>query len=236
MDPISTLLSCDIIQIEEGQVQIPGIDIVLLEIPESQLHNYIEIFKVYKGIRHKSLIQVYGIAKTPENNYFLILEPYDNDHFKKISLEESTSSKKKMRWIRQISDLFLYCSSKNVRFPTITMELLSITESGFKVIPSFNADFSMKYLSAEEIKGNYSATSEMFRVGTLMYKLFFNQDYIADQSGLLERKILPIIDNEFEKSNPLIVEVIRELLCYNWEYRMTCEELKKNLNFYFNIS
>ena len=107
-----------------------------------------------------------------------------------------------------------------------------------KVVPVFEKDMPSHLLSAEELFGCCCKNSAMYRVGLLMHTLLIgpleaNCGPICNFSDafneFLQRKCFPLIGSEFEKKNPRLTEIIRQLLLNDWKSRMSCEELNQSL-------
>lgn len=241
-NPIDRLSPLDFITAKSSKSVMPGMETVSLLIPPQETLRYIMLFEKYRCIRHKSFINVHGIL-SKDGNHYIVIDKHDNQAFKNAFMDPNTSINKKLKWIKRIIKLVSYCKFKKIYDLYITMDNISLQADTVKVIPWFEVSKPLENLSPEELIGFTSPTSEEYRIGLLIKKIFDNTRSIppynpsrtfASMWAELQTRFFPLIDEEIKNSKINVSEIIRELLNYNWKYRLLCEELKDRYKSLYN--
>ncbi|OMJ78771.1 hypothetical protein SteCoe_21345 [Stentor coeruleus] len=230
-----TICFADIIHLN-NQNQLPGVDILGANIPCEKNYYYAELFKKYKILRHCGFVKVLGIFILQETNQnFIIFENQGNGLLKDEITKGQVKEKRKIKWMLQIAEAVRFSMLKGFYDLQISLDNIYIDDFNNAKISPCLIQKKNRLLSPEELLGFVSQKSEMYRLGLLLYNVFYApEDYDSSLEThsevellleLANRKEYYSLNEEFERKNSKIAQIIHELLHFDWKFRLSIDEL-----------
>lgn len=237
--PEAFLSEADLIHLN-NQNELPGLSLLSAQIPSDKIYYFIELFKNFKTLRHCGFVKVLGLFHNLSSNEIYII--FENPGQRLLINEIATGQvtrKKKIKWMLQIAEAVRFSMLRGFYNLQISIDKIFIDEFNNAKICPYLIGKKNKLLSPEELLGFVSPKSEMYRLGLLLYNIFnAPEDYDSSSEThsedelLLEfvnRKEYYSLNEEFEKANSKISQIIHELLHFDWSFRLSAEELCEEL-------
>ena len=202
-------------------------DITPLFYPLNLDQEVIYNFQRLRALRHKNLVSVYGL-KVINNEIGLFTEYLEKQKF--LNSMKTFNYKKKLKIFKEIVKLVDFCQKRGFFFIGLDYDYLYFDSNGrVKVgLCYLNKTFKTSLLSPEEYFGFTACTTENFRLGLLMVRMFLQEE--SEDAVLVARSSwinsnIPVFTEQILKAQPKICQIVSELTGFDPTRRLQCSQL-----------